>query len=364
MHGSRQHINDFVSQELRLPQINADACVHALIDQANCRACVDACPKLAWRLDETTLGLDTGVCDGCGLCVPACPTGALHITYPWVIRRFQERVIALFACEHSDIGTAAETLPCIHALGLRQLLLLYNAGIRHLLVTTGECANCRRGRSADLRLRVAQLNELLHERRSAPVILLQRSKSAWMRIYAAEEITSHGTRLSRRKFLGGGAAMVREQLLLADPLNLPECRTFPPGRLLPVSPATHESSWPWTPRLQENLCSGCDACLKLCPTDALQLLQKQSADLNAVVEYRVEAAACTGCGICTTVCETGAVSVQSWSRSTERIFISLRQRRCSACGNSYHQPRSVPQEPLCPVCRIHNHSSKLFQVLT
>ena len=360
MQSSGQHILDIITRESHLPEIDGDACVHAFFDRADCQACVEVCPTQAWVLGEEALGLDTDACDGCGLCIPACPPGALHVHFPWVIRQFGGQMMALFACEQSGIRYSSDLVPCIHSLGLRQLLLLYNAGIRYLLVATSECMQCSRNPRNDIHQRLQQLNILLTERDKPPMKILQRSNQVWMRIFRTDELISRGTRLSRRNFLGGGGELLHRQLVVSDPLNLPECRTIPPGQLLPAT-ENNKVHWPWAPMLDESKCNGCDACSRLCPTGSLQVVRDEQ---EVVTGYRLIPENCIGCDVCVAVCDMRAISIQSWSVSPVRT-INLVEKRCPDCGGAFHLPlrNKLSENSSCRICREHRHNDKLFQVL-
>ena len=365
MISSGKSILENITQEIRLPEINADDCVHTLCNDSDCHACVAACPTQAWILDDDNLGLDIEACNGCGLCIPACPGGALHIDFPWVIRTLGYRMVALFACEKSNVNESNGIIPCIHALGLRQLLQLYNAGIEHLLLSTDDCINCslfpsEKQQFENIDSRVEQLNKLLVERNKPTMRLLKHSNKVWNKIYNSDEVINRGTQLSRRNFLQGGGQQFREQLLIMDPLNLPEYRTIPPGQLLPESENT-EIKWPWVPNLDSAQCNGCNTCMRLCPTNALQLVYDEDQNL---VLYKIEPISCTGCGLCSSVCESKAITIESWSY-TKTNTIPLVKNKCSACGNTFHLPEQNTQseQDLCRICQNHNHSSKLFQVL-
>lgn len=361
MQGAGRHLLDIVAQESHLPEINADACVHAFSDQSDCQACVDTCPTQAWILGDESLGLDTESCDGCGLCVPACPSGALHVHFPWIIRSFGGQMIALFACDKSAVAEKDSLIPCIHSLGLRQLLLLYNTGIKYLLVSTAECADCTRNPEHGIHQRLEKLNSLLRECKSAQMKILPRSVQVWNKIFRTDELISRGTHLPRRDFLRGGGRMVRSQLLVMDPLNLSESRTIPPGQLVPAK-INSEVHWPSAPQLDVNRCNGCDACIKLCPTDALQLME---GGADSSPGYILNPASCTGCGICSNVCDSRAISVNSYILSKAHK-IDLVEKKCAACGNAFHYPqqKSLSERKLCRICQEHNHSNNLFQVLS
>ncbi len=363
-----QHLLDGIRQELRLPEIDGNACVYSQFAQSTCHACVDHCPTQAWVLGEESLGLNTTACDGCGLCLPSCPSGALSIQYPWIIRQFGGHAIALFACELSSVKTEAELLPCIHALGLRQLLLLYKHGIRYLLIATADCFSCKRQPLTDLNQQLQQLNVLLAERGQPAMRIMQRSAQLWRTVFETNEKTSAGIKFSRRNFLRGTVQKERRQNLVQDPLNLAENQTLPPGQLLPavsptMIPAIEKTAlhWPWSVQLDKNKCNGCDACIKLCPTEALLFTANNEA---TGAEYHFNPTNCTGCGICEDVCEVGAILISEFSKCPDQI-IKLTEKTCAACGNDFHLPSNQTQaeKPLCHICQLFDHSKNLFQVL-
>ncbi len=364
MRGVSTSLEGYVDQALKLPGIAEEACVHARFHAASCRACVEVCPRGAWQLEEDCLGLDTEACDGCGLCIPACPTGALHLELPWQIRSLGSNLVILFACGRSGMENRDGVIPCLHALGLRQLLLIHAAGIRYLLVCSGECGHCDRqpGVERTLERRLEQANRLLTERNQPPLRLLQRSAKAWLKLHASDEVIPRGTRLNRRDFLRGGGAQLSRQLATLSPLNRPESRTLPPGELLPSAPE-EALNWPWFPRLDPKACNGCDACVRFCPTGALQLLEEPGEDEERPsLAYRVDPAPCTGCNLCRDTCDQKAIQVLE--ESTGKVTqVALRTGRCTACGNPFHEPIDHEPSSLCRICRERDFSRLLFQVI-
>ncbi len=364
MRGVSTSLEGCVDQALKLPGIAEEACVHARFHAAGCQACVEVCPRGAWQLEEDCLGLDIEACDGCGLCIPACPTGALHLELPWQIRSLGSNLVILFACDRSGVENREGVIPCLHALGLRQLLLIHAAGIRYLLSCSDDCGHCDRQPPAEgtLEERLEQANRLLTERNQPPLRLLQRSAKAWLKLHAGDEVIPRGTRLSRRDFLRGAGTQLNRQLAVLAPLNRPESRTLPPGELLPEGPEG-PLHWPWLPRFDPQRCNGCDACARLCPTGALQLVEETGEDRDPPsLAYRVDPAPCTGCNLCSETCDQEAIRVVA-EATGKATGIRLRSERCRACGNPFHEP--VDREPvaLCRICRERDFSRLLFQVL-
>lgn len=334
-----------------LPAVHGERCVHSALAQANCRACVDACPTAAWVIDDDALGIDAARCDGCGLCVPACPEGAIVSTHVESAMREARAPVALFACDRAQVEPGKTQVPCLHALGVSELLRLYRVGVRRLNVACGDCDTCPRTAASTLQDRVAHLNRLFANRGLQRMQARVVSAAQWKRITEDDGRGPKGPVLSRRSFF---RRAVRSSIDMGmDIAGIEREPGFvPPGRLLPRS--SPDQVVPCVPRIDPGRCTACGACVSLCPHQAL-------ADTDT--GYRLDAEACTGCAICADACDRGAVDIDYWQPQTQFV-LPLQAHRCRACGATFRAaaPGEAPGE-YCFICAGTNHARNLFQVL-
>lgn len=344
-------VRDYLSQELRIPDIHGERCVHAQVETAQCQACVDSCPPSAWLLTEENLGIDTQLCDGCGLCAPACPEGAIIHNHEPALQMFKERLLAFVACEKTEL-TGEGVVPCLHALGLIDILKLYHQGIRGFIVSAGDCQNCPRYYSnANLSARVEAVNDAL-ERRQLPGILIKYfSAKTWQQEKSQTQVYQ-GQEVTRRHFFQRSFQSAARETLKVKGLIATQDKFYPPAHFLPAT-SLETVNWPYLPQLYPDLCNGCDACFNTCPHQALQIDVEKA-------QYAIIPENCTGCKICEDVCTVNAIHVQQWAMAEMTTF-PLHVARCQRCGVPFHRPHSQ-NASLCHICQQINHQRQLFQV--
>lgn len=333
-------------------QVNPGRCVHSLCEQASCRACVDVCPTSAWIIDDDALNLDSARCDGCGLCAAACPQEALSVHMNVLSVELDGKRMILAACDQAVATAGAGVIPCVHSLPVRSLARLVADGIEVLVTSTGDCANCHRGGGERLEPRLSRLNRLFRSRDLAELAHREYPPAAWQTLRTrASQKPDHS--LDRRRFLRGG---LRQLTRLAQGLSEPDSQAAPQ----PVSALLGRGGAglaEWRPQFEETRCEGCNACLRLCPAQALELDEAQH-------RYNVFPYRCTGCRMCRDVCETDAITLVPWAEATPYL-VRLEPRHCRACGVAFALPVAREDgEELCPTCRKANHYRCLFQVLS
>lgn len=345
--------------DLKQPEVMEGKCVHSLMATASCSSCVDACPKQAWILDDSILGLDTGSCDGCGLCVPACPEGAIQRLHESHQGHWKGRDIVFLGCERAMISDVEGIMPCIHSIGIRDLLMLYQKGTKDIMITHGDCARCDRGNVHRLEHAVIRINRMLEDRNSPPMRQHVLSSNKWLDNLKTAA-TANGPEIGRRSFLRKALGMAVAEQTTEDKFSADETAwSVPPGQILPTTKIG--SMVPFVPVIDTNLCNGCDACVRLCPHDALTLDKCNVLDAQS---YKITAENCSYCGLCIDGCEVGSITIKMWA-AQDQMMISLVKARCTACGTDYHMPKASGKDDnnLCRVCGVVNHYKNLYQVM-
>ncbi len=319
-----------------LPVVDAGLCMLDRLAAARCSACVDACPTRALSAGPGgSLELAATDCTGCAGCAAACPAGAISVAGSAPLPRAQADRAGRVSLVCPERGGGI----CLQALGLESLARLWRDGVRHIVLAVGDCAACANGATLRFDVLLAAFNALLADRGmpilSAAPATGERRPS---RLDAAERPDAR-----RRAFLGPLFASSEALPALHEVQKAGAGR---PGRRFACAPA-----------IDPGTCSGCGACVNLCPTAAMTLINTGRHD----AAYEIRPEACTGCRLCADVCDEGAVTLRFLAPAAPPV--ALRPYRCAGCGVPGHSPRADgPERGFCPVCRKAAHYRKLHVI--
>lgn len=245
--------------------------------------------------------------------------------------------------------TAGQGAICLQALGLEALAGLWLRGVRKLWLATETCADCPDGKGLSFAARLAALNTLLADR---DLPALAAVPAPLRRPSRLPELGGDRTDPARRGFLRLVAGPVTGEAT-ATPRALARLQRL-------AGPRAPTPRVAFVPVLQPSRCTACHACTRLCPEDALILINAE-ADAAA---YRCDATRCTGCGICVAACQEDAIRLEVMARPSTADMPLLRSQ-CRGCGVAFYTPGTpAPAGGLCPVCARAPHFRKLHQVLT
>ena len=321
-----------------LPVIDEAACSLGRLAASTCAACANACPRAALTSDDTGLNLDPNACSACGACTAACPQSAIRLggrELPEVQGR--KRVVAGLVCPRRGPSGL-----CLQGLGLRALAALWLQGTRQIVSLTADCTTCADGGGLDFAGRLAVLNQLLASR-DLPAMI-------WHKVDELPRnlplIGPQGNDVDprRRAFLGG--------LVTSHPKDN--------SLVLLQAMANHDAAcFAFAPQIDLTRCTGCDACVRVCPEAALSLIKDESEELV----YQSASLQCSGCGMCADVCDSDALTVRLCHPETPNV--ALTSLTCRGCGVDVHMPTAGPWATgeLCPICARTGHHKRLHQVL-
>jgi ferredoxin len=362
-----------------MPDFRANRCTRYRYRYSECRRCADACPHEAIALSDEGARLLADKCKDCGLCISACHTQAWSSPAFEPIALLREAIKKTswhFACEPSGCSGDA-VVPCLGAVDAAWLAYMAKRRIPVSLHGSGHCAACPHGSTgeAQLGLNLAALDTLLDAasatadgERVAPdwlmPLLVQDTRAPQAREKTVDRSTVAASRrqLFRRIFRPGAnqpatageagpAAKAPEQAIRAGAYTLSEQRELlqivcrqKEDRPFPLTP--HEG----LPLMQLSLqagCTLCEACFRVCPTGALQIVENPG---DWALTFQTDR--CVACEVCLEACQPrvldAAAAFDARPEQAPITLISRNKQRCARCDRHFVSP--APAQT-CAVCR-------------
>lgn len=282
-------------------------CLRMRFSQSSCRRCLEICPHGAVTLDGG-LSIKSPQCRGCLLCTTVCPVGALEARSDFSLSLAQLSKLpeSILGCVRTKESSHA-TLACLGGLAEEHLLALYQTPAGRLTLNLSLCRDCpNRPMIIVLRQRMDALLAAGLSGSHGPVALAE----------SAEEIRGRAEGVNRRSFLkairhsltdsagiflsasqkqidrpgeyGGKRIPIRRELLNRTRTNSPQELEARIGKHFDSSVSFEDN------------CTGCQGCVAICPTGALQTAAAEETPLFGQ-------SLCTGCGLCREFCMDGGV---------------------------------------------------------
>jgi ferredoxin len=345
------------------PGFHAERCVRFRYSYSECSRCADACPHEAIRLFEAGVEVLAERCRHCGLCAGACQTEALNqngVSADHLLKMAGGSKRMTIACAPSDLAGNV-VVPCLGALHpvvlaelSRQNITLELAGAEHC----AECAHASKG--ADM----IRSNLVAHEilccaGESAPYVAIS-LRTGESEASGEHEKLDASRRSLFHRIVGQGMDVVSGKFEAA-PAPLKAIRAaapFLPDRKVmlnslyatageeAITVARHDAL-PAEDWQVVRGCTYCEACVRVCPTSALQLLESNTGWRLAFLNDR-----CVACDVCAEVCQPGVLRQMNTeeviiNKQKGRLLVAVSKRRCARCDRVFV---NAGGEEICPIC--------------
>ena len=357
---------------MSLIKLDASRCVRSLSVDSECDKCEVVCPTAAIVVGSNPLpSINFSACVGCGACDAICPSEALSLDNFSPTNFFFD-----FVESEENLISCRKNVPCIAALSVETIISMAVLK-KEMVLDMGYCEEC--DIASTCHKQILQNHEeatyLLEAMENAAVIKLQN-----VRYEEPEQDTS------RRKFfdaislktvakvknsfeeevLKASDELVEHTLQKADIALLKKKRITDRRKIFFTAikrvekPSqfhiidAREVSFTSQKLMDEEACTACQMCYRVCPTGAL------TSDLkNSKIDF--DPFMCVKCHICHDVCAPNAITLSS-SYNIKEFFepsaqnlIRFSVRRCDECNVVFS---SNSDDKLCHRCKIEEEEAK------
>lgn len=354
--------------------LSPSSCVRALSVNSICTHCSDVCPTGAISITGRLPAINQAQCVGCAGCVSVCPTEALKLDDFSATDFFFS-----FATDEENLVSCQKNVPCIAALSSEQLISFVQMK-QGVVLDTGHCAQCDIGERimASMASTIDNSNYLLEAIGSDYRVTCEN--------IAFTDVTEPDPKADRRDFfknfhlrgIGKARSDFEKEIQRTTDEFVEYTTDSSDTKALRTKKITDRRKLFFTALkrfdtpndfhvvqsdkivftsqklLDEELCTACEMCHRVCPTGAL------TSDMrNSKIDF--DPFLCVKCHLCHDVCEPNAITLSTsynlkeWYVPSVQNLAMFAVRRCNECDGLFS---SVAGEKICRRCRLEEEEAR------
>ncbi|HIP20891.1 MAG TPA: 4Fe-4S ferredoxin [Sulfurimonas sp.] len=353
-------------------KLNAGLCVRSLSVESECNKCELVCPTTAITIGESNLpAINFSECITCGACTAVCPSEALTLDEFDATNFFFD-----FVEDEENLLSCRKNVPCISALSVEHIISLAVLK-KEIVFDMAYCDGCDIAHTCHTQImkNYEEATYLLEAMENEAVIKLENvcyvdeSQDSSRRDFlnAANLKTVAKVKKSFEDEVQKASDELTEHTLEKTDIALLRRKTIPNRRKIfftaikrvetpsqfHIVDAT-EVSFTSQKLMDEEACTACQMCYRVCPTGALVSDVK-----NSKIDF--DPFLCIKCHICHDVCEPNAItladsySVKEFFEPTVQNLMSFNVRRCDECDMVFSTNSA---DKMCYRCKCEDEEAR------
>ena len=358
--------------------LSAGSCVRSLSVDSECNKCEVVCPTNAIVVGTNPLpSINFSACVTCGACVGVCPNEALGLDEFSTTNFFFD-----FVESSENLISCRKNVPCIAALSVEHVISMAVLK-KEIVFDVGHCESCEIAPTCYKRI------VEIHEEASYLLEAMENSSEIKLEKVSYEETTKS---TDRRDFLNtlnlNTVAKVKhsfesevqkasdelvEHTLGKSDIALLKKKSIPDRRKIfftaikrvekpsqfHIIDAT-EVTFTSQKLMNEEACTACQMCYRVCPTGALTSDMK-----NSKIDF--DPFLCIKCSICHDVCEPDAITlatsydIKEFFEPTVQNLVSFKVKRCDECSVIFS---TNSNDRMCYRCKTEDEEARVLWGIT
>ena len=281
---------DDIHKTIATPVVDYGRCYNRKQKRQECTVCRDICPKKAIVYGKQ-IRINPKLCSGCHLCCGVCPTQCISQQSSFIKgNNMTDEDTLMICCRQYGTGFAGINIPCIASLPWE--FYAYSSYRAPISIATADCSQCKFGAEKYL--------QVIHER----------LQLFWGDAYS-EKILRHtqasSARYSRREVLSFFIKKDEHPVGALAPENTDKEPVEHPSfyRKLLLNELDEHQMHGWLTWKIDQSCWGCQVCEKLCPCQAIQVVEENGLRMLSHNVLR-----CIGCQLCKITCPEKCIEEQ------------------------------------------------------